>query len=226
MADWSIWSHKRCPGCDEMKHIDEYNKAISGKPNPRKYCRVCEPIKTREERQLKASLKPPVLYYTVEPPPGGKVCVACVTWKPYDEFHKHPSNEDGYRTKCKICRAPAVETIKCYTKRKGRAVVQNYRTRKLNVPGTFSDVHIQAMMIEQQGRCAYCAEPLPNEYDIDHIVPLARGGTNYPNNPVLTGVTCNRDKRDQLLYSEWEPLAVLETIAYKVWQTLPDEYRA
>ena len=51
------------------------------------------------------------------------------------------------------------------------------------------------------GLCHYCSHPvaipsLPNQtYDIDHMVPIARGGTNDPTNLVLSCSICNNKKR-------------------------------
>lgn len=51
------------------------------------------------------------------------------------------------------------------------------------------------------GLCHYCSQPvailsLSNQtYDIDHMVPIARGGTNDPTNLVLSCSKCNNKKR-------------------------------
>lgn len=48
-------------------------------------------------------------------------------------------------------------------------------------------------------RCVYCAEPLAlEEATLDHVHPLARGGTHSPGNVVTACARCNRLKGDQL----------------------------
>ncbi|SRR5258708_15321739 len=58
----------------------------------------------------------------------------------------------------------------------------------------------QAIREEQQGRCYFCATELSIDlrplYCWDHVVPLERGGTNWPSNLALTCVTCNKIKHN------------------------------
>lgn len=54
----------------------------------------------------------------------------------------------------------------------------------------------------QTGLCRWCNEPLDASAEIDHIVPLVRGGLNEARNICLACHDCNADKRAQLP-SEW-----------------------
>ena len=45
------------------------------------------------------------------------------------------------------------------------------------------------------GLCYYCGKKFPiKELTLDHIVPLARGGTTTPGNVVAACRSCNKDK--------------------------------
>ncbi len=45
------------------------------------------------------------------------------------------------------------------------------------------------------GLCYYCGKKFPiKELTLDHIVPLARGGTTTPGNVVAACRACNKDK--------------------------------
>lgn len=46
----------------------------------------------------------------------------------------------------------------------------------------------------QCGRCVCCGDPLGKTYQLDHIVPLARGGSNEDWNMQLLTRNCNREK--------------------------------
>lgn len=47
----------------------------------------------------------------------------------------------------------------------------------------------------QRGKCACgCAQPLGNDYHLDHIMPLALGGTNTDDNMQLLRAKCNLEK--------------------------------
>jgi 5-methylcytosine-specific restriction endonuclease McrA len=48
----------------------------------------------------------------------------------------------------------------------------------------------------QKGLCHYCRETFPaSRLTMDHVVPLARGGTSTPGNLVPACAKCNRDKK-------------------------------
>ena len=50
----------------------------------------------------------------------------------------------------------------------------------------------------QRGKCACgCKQQLGNDYHMDHIMPLALGGTNTDDNIQLLRPTCNLSKHDK-----------------------------
>lgn len=58
-----------------------------------------------------------------------------------------------------------------------------------------------------KGWCSYCLA-VPYE-EVDHEVPLSRGGTNDPTNIRPACRSCNASKKDALLWDEWIPPAYL-----------------
>lgn len=47
-----------------------------------------------------------------------------------------------------------------------------------------------------QGRCHYCEKKFkPSELTMDHVTPIARGGTSVKSNVVPACSACNRDKK-------------------------------
>jgi len=46
----------------------------------------------------------------------------------------------------------------------------------------------------QKNRCAYCGQKLPKNFHVDHIVALARGGSNSRRNLQITCPQCNSRK--------------------------------
>jgi hypothetical protein len=73
---------------------------------------------------------------------------------------------------------------------KRRAIIQSRRS----APGTLSPDIVDRLFAEQQGVCPCCGEALFDEYHIDHIMPLALGGTNTDNNVQLLKPWCNLSK--------------------------------
>lgn len=69
------------------------------------------------------------------------------------------------------------------------------RARLHNAEGTITRHDVRAIFAQQQGRCAYCRKRLKQQNcHLDHIVPLARGGSNSPRNLQIACDTCNLQK--------------------------------
>jgi 5-methylcytosine-specific restriction endonuclease McrA len=66
--------------------------------------------------------------------------------------------------------------------------------RRVAAAGTsFTTEEWLAVVAQYDGRCAYCGEKAPLE--IEHKIPLSRGGTNSIDNIVPSYERCNRRKR-------------------------------
>lgn len=59
--------------------------------------------------------------------------------------------------------------------------------------GSFTPGQIEALRRLQKNRCAACEKPL-TEYHIDHVMPVAKGGSNDISNIQLLCPKCNRQK--------------------------------
>ena len=53
---------------------------------------------------------------------------------------------------------------------------------------------VQALLTLQRGKCAACGHLLAGDYHIDHIVPIALGGSNRDDNVQLLHSGCNLRK--------------------------------
>jgi 5-methylcytosine-specific restriction endonuclease McrA len=81
-----------------------------------------------------------------------------------------------------------------------RGTDQRRREREKNAEGSFSKRDIAALRKMQNGKCWWCQCEL-TEYQVDHRIPLAKLGTNKPNNLVLSCPDCNRRKAAKM---PWE----------------------
>ena len=68
------------------------------------------------------------------------------------------------------------------------------RAKEASAVGSFSSSNVKTIYKLQRGKCACCKIGLNKKYHVDHIVPLARGGTNYSNNLQLLCKPCNLTK--------------------------------
>lgn len=83
-----------------------------------------------------------------------------------------------------------------------RTKYKQRHARKRNAPGTYTYQDVLNRYQAQNGRCYWCNCALGEKYEIDHYIPLIRGGSNYPDNIVLACRFCNRSKKDRLP-DEW-----------------------
>lgn len=65
---------------------------------------------------------------------------------------------------------------------------------------TADDINLQ--YASQGGRCWWCGHVVGDVYDVDHRIPLSRGGTDDPENLVISCRSCNRKKGAKLPH-EW-----------------------
>lgn len=78
------------------------------------------------------------------------------------------------------------------------------RASERNAPGVATPEQIRARIEAFGGLCAYCRKR-PYEH-LDHVVPLSRGGSNWPANLRPACARCNKSKGKKKL-SEWRPAA-------------------
>lgn len=74
--------------------------------------------------------------------------------------------------------------------------------KRRNAPGSHTAKDIKAQYLSQKGLCWWCGKPVKDNYHVDHINPLSRGGSNNPNNLVISCPTCNTSRQDKLPH-EW-----------------------
>lgn len=75
-----------------------------------------------------------------------------------------------------------------------RTYASNRRARKLEQGGSVSpDIAIRLMALQKE-RCACCKESIKAGFEIDHVVPLAKGGEHDDMNLQLLCKRCNRVK--------------------------------
>lgn len=82
-----------------------------------------------------------------------------------------------------------------------RSAVRNRRARQKAAKGIHTNQDIYALFQFQRGVC-FCGFNLSDGYHVDHVVPISRGGSNWPSNLQLLCATCNCSKGTKLM-EEW-----------------------
>jgi 5-methylcytosine-specific restriction endonuclease McrA len=75
-----------------------------------------------------------------------------------------------------------------------RIRVENRRARRLKNGGVLSKGLLKKLFAQQKGMCPCCGQSLGKNYHMDHIIPLALGGSNTDDNMQLLTATCNLQK--------------------------------
>lgn len=76
-----------------------------------------------------------------------------------------------------------------------RSLKANRRAKKREAGGSLSNGIVDRLMALQRGRCACCGKRLGDSFHLDHIMPLALGGSNTDANIQLLTARCNMQKR-------------------------------
>jgi 5-methylcytosine-specific restriction endonuclease McrA len=84
------------------------------------------------------------------------------------------------------------------------AYTHRRRVRELGAEGTYTPEDVQAILDSQGGFCIgiNCGVDIRDCYTIDHIVPISRGGSNWPDNIWCACSLCNARKGTRTIL-EW-----------------------
>lgn len=99
----------------------------------------------------------------------------------------YENNSEKEKKRAKVWQTKNPESVKIINK--------NRRARKRNAEGKYTLEDIKRITTQQNNKCAYCSIELGKIRHIDHIIPLIKGGSNWPNNIQLLCPTCNMRKK-------------------------------
>lgn len=134
-----------------------------------------------------------------------KICKKCGILKPITPqfFNLLPSG--NWRGTCKECMAANSRKHHHEYPEKTAQRRARYNANQKAAEGEYSQVDIEKIRLTLKDKCFYCSQPLNGGGEKDHMTPLSKGGTNWPDNITLACLTCNRDKHDKTAkeFFEW-----------------------
>jgi 5-methylcytosine-specific restriction endonuclease McrA len=210
MADVILQQFKICAGCKQEKPFSAYGKQKHGLHGLRSRCKSC-----RAAEAIAARLADPE-----------KFKARSLNWyrankeRAQERLSKwQKENKDQVNAKSKRWRDKNRKEIAEYNrayKTENRSFVTQLakkwrtsnpemaalqrrlrRARKKNSGGTHTKHDIERIHKLQRGCCAVCKKPLNQKYHVDHVIALANGGSNGPENLQLLHPRCNQIKTDK-----------------------------
>jgi len=83
------------------------------------------------------------------------------------------------------------------------AIRDRRRAREVGASGDYTKDDVRALLKVYGRACFYCSTSL-TKFHVDHFIPLARGGSNAPDNLRLSCPSCNFSKGARMPW-EWKP---------------------
>lgn len=181
---------------------------------------ACEALPTTRKEAQAAGAK---TYFTGKPCKHGhiaprrtlsKVCSVCAqvatdTWRKANSDRVNEQSRARYRDDLDAARDRKSARMRSYRKREALRLrpidlirsKNRYALRK-GADGSYSSSDIGRIRRQQRDRCAICTVKLNGGGHNDHIVALAKGGSNWPRNIQLLCRTCNSSKKafDPIVY--------------------------
>jgi 5-methylcytosine-specific restriction endonuclease McrA len=182
---------KACTSCKRILPLSDFG--VRGKNDnwPRPKCKTC--ISTQRGH---IPYKP--LLASAD---GLKVCRKCHNEYPATLEHFHNKGK-RLNARCKLCESEAFKNKYLADPSVYKLRAEKRRIKKLGATGSHTAADIKLQYRSQNGKCWHCNKPLNGVFEVDHLIPLDRGGSNWPNNLVCSCQFCNRSKNNKLTH-EW-----------------------
>lgn len=177
-------SSKACSLCGEEKPLDAFYRQKGGWGGRRAACVVCTKAQNAARYEVNR---------------------AAVLTK---QRHRRAAPSESRREADRLWRLANPDKVKAILvryRRSERGRIKNRLQRHLRRAGRgthFRPEDVVARLRRQRSRCYWCGTSIADAYQIDHVVPVSRGGTNEPSNIVLACIHCNSAKRARLPH-EW-----------------------
>ena len=169
---------KTCAKCHAEKSLSEFHSKKNGRDGLKAICKPCESERTSawylENKERRNAIAKAWAAANVE-----RVKANQSAW--------NISNPG--RVKATTAKWDALN------KDRKRIHGQNRRSRVRKTGGKLSTGLAERLFKLQRGKCACgCGQPLGDDFHLDHIMPLALGGTNTDDNIQLLRAMCNKQK--------------------------------
>ena len=122
-----------------------------------------------------------------------KRCTKCgMTYPATREFFAHVSSSGKLKSHCRECEKARLWKWRANNPDKAKA---GYKRREKRLDGWKPTAQQKVdLYFKAVGKCRYCNSPLGVDAQVDHAIPVARGGNNDMENLDLVCPRCNQEK--------------------------------
>ena len=202
-------AEKRCSKCGTTKPAAAFSKSKREKDGLKSYCGGCGSVMRHAWylRNAEREIAKTAEWQKANPERKKRIAK-----------HTYFNNHESRRGRAKAAYDRNKEAILATSRAKyatdaayrAKMVANSNRrcVRKMNAAGSCTVAEWVSILEEYNHCCAYCLrhESIVGKMSMDHMTPLARGGTNDPDNIAPACRPCNSSKNDK---------TVLEFLAYK-----------
>jgi 5-methylcytosine-specific restriction endonuclease McrA len=137
---------------------------------------------------------------------SAKTCSRCGETKIATRQYFGSTPSGGLRGYCRSCMNAASRTYEANNKEGRRARDAKRASAGGGIRGSFDLSTKRDLFRKQHGLCRCCFEAIarPEDGEVDHVVPLQRGGSDLSSNLMLAHAKCNREKHNKTLVEHWE----------------------
>lgn len=126
-----------------------------------------------------------------------KTCSICKETKPIELFEKEKRQKDGRGARCKLCKSTVTDPkpFKAYWR-------LNAKQKLYDIPIEITKQEVAIIFEAFEGNCIYCGAVESKQtgtMNLEHIVPMAKGGRHHASNFVISCKSCNAKKHDKPL---------------------------
>lgn len=193
MSELSLARFKTCTicGCTKPVTLAHFHRHKTTKSGYMGQCRVCNTLRASQHYHAK---RESILAYRKE----NKDWILPYNrrWKALNKERVAQARRQYYEQN-KDREKATMAAYKKANPRYNATGCSNRRSRLRGSNGSHTHKEIEQMYDDQGGVCAYCQRTLNGAYEVDHMLPLSRGGGNSWDNLAVTCQPCNRSKHDK-----------------------------
>lgn len=201
----SLARFKCCTKCDCMKPatVEFFDPGPHYKLGLKSFCKTCRRLSRRQsyasnpEKELEYTRR-----YRAQNPE--KVADAVRKWNESNPRFHYEYNKRWRSENLEYYRAYRLDYGRRYRKENLERVrlhtrIASTKRRSLirSSEGSHTVAEVQQMYEDQGGLCAYCETVLLGNYEVDHMIPLSKGGRNDWTNLAIVCRRCNRTKHNK-----------------------------